>query len=68
MKETPGFQLVTEEEIAAVTFLNQFSSTLPILLNFPFICFFLFCLLLLSFDLLIQIGEGLLYTLTNSTE
>jgi hypothetical protein len=33
------FQLLTEEEIAAVTFFYLFSSALPILLNFPFICF-----------------------------
>jgi hypothetical protein len=41
-KEDPGFQLLTEEEIAAVIFL--ISSALPLLLDFPFICF-LFCLL-----------------------
>jgi hypothetical protein len=36
----PGFQLLTEEEIAAVIFfIYLFSSALPILLTFPFICF-----------------------------
>jgi hypothetical protein len=35
----PGFKLLTEEEIAAVIFLYLFSSTLPILLNFPCIYF-----------------------------
>jgi hypothetical protein len=34
----PGFQLLTEEEIAAVIFVYLFSSALPILLNFTFIC------------------------------
>jgi hypothetical protein len=34
----PGFQLLTEEEIAAVI-LFLFSSALCALLNFPFICF-----------------------------
>jgi hypothetical protein len=40
----PGFQLLTEEEIAVVKFFFfvLFSSTLPILLNFPFICFLSF--------------------------
>jgi hypothetical protein len=33
----PGFQLLTEEKIAAVFFINLFSSPLFILLNFPFI-------------------------------
>jgi hypothetical protein len=48
-EEGPGFQLLTEEEIAAViyTYLYLFSSALPILLNCSFICFIiLFCLLL----------------------
>jgi hypothetical protein len=35
----PGFQLVTEEQIVAVIFFYLFSSSLSILLNFPFICF-----------------------------
>jgi hypothetical protein len=37
----PGFQLLTEEEIATVIFfcIYLFSSALPILLNFSFICF-----------------------------
>jgi hypothetical protein len=43
----PGFQLLTEEEITAVIFLYLFSSALPLLLNFQFICvlnyFFIFC-------------------------
>jgi hypothetical protein len=34
-----GFQLLMEEIIAAVKFYYLFSSALPILLNFPFICF-----------------------------
>jgi hypothetical protein len=39
----PGFQLLTEEEIAAVIFLYLFSSALPILLNlFVFYFFFVF--------------------------
>jgi hypothetical protein len=45
----PGFQLVTEEEIAAVIFFYLFSSALPVLLNCSFIYFLLFCLLELSF-------------------
>jgi hypothetical protein len=48
----PGFQLLTEEEIAAVIF---FSSAGPILLNFPFISFLSFFVLGLSFSSLIQI-------------
>jgi hypothetical protein len=32
----PGFQLLTEEEIAAMVFFYSFSSALPVLLNFPF--------------------------------
>jgi hypothetical protein len=52
----PGFQLLTEEEIAAVTFVfNLFSSALPILLHFQFICFLSFFLLELSFAALIRI-------------
>jgi hypothetical protein len=35
----PGFQLPTEEEIAAVIFYFLFSSELAILLKFQFICF-----------------------------
>jgi hypothetical protein len=36
----PGFQLLSKEETAAVIFLYYlFSSALPILLNFPYICF-----------------------------
>jgi hypothetical protein len=38
----PGFQLLTEEEIAAVIFFYLFLSALPILLNCPFICFLRF--------------------------
>jgi hypothetical protein len=34
-----GFQLLTEENISAVILFNLFSSALPILLKFPFICF-----------------------------
>jgi hypothetical protein len=45
----PGFQLVTEEEIATVIFVYLFSSALPILLNFPFICFLCFLSLRASF-------------------
>jgi hypothetical protein len=33
----PGFQLVTEEEIAALMFFYLFLSVLPILSKFPFI-------------------------------
>jgi hypothetical protein len=36
----PGFQLLTKKETAAVIYL--FSSALPILLNFQFICFLSF--------------------------
>jgi hypothetical protein len=32
----PGFQLLTEEQIATVIFLYLFSSSLPTLLTFPF--------------------------------
>jgi hypothetical protein len=38
----PGFQLLTKEEIAAVIFFIYFHQHLPILLNFPFICFIIF--------------------------
>jgi hypothetical protein len=38
----PGFQLLTGEEIAAMISFYLFSSTLPVLLNFPFICFLSF--------------------------
>jgi hypothetical protein len=38
----PGFQLLTEEEITPGFFS---SSPLPVLLNFPFICFLSFFLL-----------------------
>jgi hypothetical protein len=34
----PGFQFLTEEEIAAVIFFYLFLAALSILLNFPFIC------------------------------
>jgi hypothetical protein len=52
----PGFQLLTEEEIAAVIFFNLFSLALPILFNFPFICFLIyFCLSVLAFASLISI-------------
>jgi hypothetical protein len=44
----PGFQLLTEEEIAAVIFFYLFSTALPILLKCPFI-FYFFCLLGLPF-------------------
>jgi hypothetical protein len=57
----PGFQLLTEEEIAVVIFFFYlFSSALPILLNFPFICFLNFLYVLgLSFALLIQMTSPL---------
>jgi hypothetical protein len=56
-EEDPGFQLLAEEEIAAVIFLNAFSSTLPLSLNFPFIYFlFIFCLVGLSFASLIRMS------------
>jgi hypothetical protein len=53
----PGFQLLTKEEIATVILFYLFSSALPILLNFPFICFLscFFFLLGLSFVPLIRI-------------
>jgi hypothetical protein len=35
----PGFQLLTEEEIAAVIFIYLFSSELPTSITFPFTCF-----------------------------
>jgi hypothetical protein len=35
----PGFQLLKQEEIAAMIFFYLFSSALPILLKFPFVCF-----------------------------
>jgi hypothetical protein len=35
-----GFQLLTEEEIAAVICFYLFSSVLPILIHFPFISFY----------------------------
>jgi hypothetical protein len=66
----PGFQLLIEEEIAAVIFFfHLFSSALSVLLNFPFICFVsffmaVFCLINpddLSPPQLMQIIEGLLY-------
>jgi hypothetical protein len=41
-EEDAGYQLLTEEEIAAVKFFYLFSSSLPILLNLPFICFLIF--------------------------
>jgi hypothetical protein len=50
----PGFQLLTEEEVADIFYL--FWSALPIVLNFPFICFLIFFSLLgLSVASLIQI-------------
>jgi hypothetical protein len=49
----PGFQLLTEEELAAAIISSYlFLSELPILLHFPFICFLSF----LSFAPLIRIG------------
>jgi hypothetical protein len=43
----PGFQLLTEEEIAAVIFLLFICiSTTPILLKFQFICFLRFVIVL----------------------
>jgi hypothetical protein len=41
MKETLDFSF-WQEEIAAVIFMYLFLSELPILLNFPFICFLSF--------------------------
>jgi hypothetical protein len=50
------FELLTEEEIAAVIFFYLLPSALPILLNFTFTYFIIFfCLLGLSFDSLIRI-------------
>jgi hypothetical protein len=52
-EEDPGFQLLTEKEIAAVIFVFIFISTT--LLHFPFICFLSVFLLGLSFSSLIRI-------------
>jgi hypothetical protein len=43
----PGFQLLTEEEIATVIFLIFISISTRILFKFPFICFlsFVFCII-----------------------
>jgi hypothetical protein len=52
----PGFQLLTEEEIATVIFFISFSSELPLLLNFPLFLFsVLFCLSGPSFASLIRV-------------
>jgi hypothetical protein len=53
----PGFQLLTEEEIAAVIFFYLFSSALHVLLNFSIYLFseFFFCLLGVYFASLIWI-------------
>jgi hypothetical protein len=56
----PGFQVLTEEEIATVILFSFFSSALPILLNFSFFLRFSF-VLWLSFVSLIRISESLLY-------
>jgi hypothetical protein len=52
----PGFQLLTEEKIAAAIFLYLFSSAPRVLLHFPFICFLsflsfrgIFCLINLDY-------------------
>jgi hypothetical protein len=50
----PGFQLLTDEEIAAVIF-YLFLSALPILLHFLFICFLSFLSTRAIFASLIQI-------------
>jgi hypothetical protein len=62
-----GFQLMTEEDIAAVIFFYLFSSALPTLINCLFICFLrslsfmtLFCFITQDYRL-IQISEGLPY-------
>jgi hypothetical protein len=52
----PGFQFITEKEIAAVIFFYLFSAALPILLNFPFICF-----LSIFFFLLRQFSASLIW-------
>jgi hypothetical protein len=56
----PGFQLLTQEEFAAVLiFIYLFSSALPVLLNFPFICFLSFLYLsVLAFASWIRINGG----------
>jgi hypothetical protein len=38
----PGFQLLTEKELAAVIFFYLFSSELLVLLTFQYICFILY--------------------------
>jgi hypothetical protein len=38
----PGFQFLTEEEICPSDIFYLFLSALPILLNFPFVCFLSF--------------------------
>jgi hypothetical protein len=56
----PRFQLLTEEEIAAVIiFYYLFSSEHPILLNFPFVRFrsFFFFLLFMALHLLIRMSS-----------
>jgi hypothetical protein len=39
VEEDPGFEHLIEEEIAARIFSHLFSSALPVLLTFSFICF-----------------------------
>jgi hypothetical protein len=52
----PGFQLLTQKEIATAIFFYSFSSALPILLFCPCICFLgYFCLLGLPLASLIRI-------------
>jgi hypothetical protein len=54
----PGFQLLTEEEIATGVFFCLLPSAILILFNFPFICFITFCLYGLSFASLIWLRIG----------
>jgi hypothetical protein len=46
-KGDSGFRFLTEEQIAAVKFFNLFSSAVSTLLNFSFICFVSFFIVLM---------------------
>jgi hypothetical protein len=58
----PEFQLLTEEEIAAVIYFYSFLSALLILLNFPFICFLSFSLSFEAIFCFIHSDYGLIRT------
>jgi hypothetical protein len=60
-EDDPGFQLLTQEEIAAVIIFYLFSSALPKLLNIQFICFPLsFILCVETILCIIHIDYGLI--------